>query len=224
MSKTYRMTKEKLDKILSAQKTKVEKIYKEKEDELREYYENKIKEICDNHYKQIEEIKEESYKESKLKSKKRLEKYKELLKEKNEIIDNFSKENTELRDKIKRYKKAYEIYKPYRNRIIEIAKELGLTSEQVTKTAGTMKQFFSKLSDLAEMLERKGYKIDDEVEELMRVDEPQEEYRFIFESESTSRKELEIEAEALWNALTSSGLKPDKYEDMEIYSIEELSE
>lgn len=51
-----------------------------------------------------------------------------------------------------------------------------------------------------------------------------EEYRFTFESESISRKELEIEAEDFWNALTSSGLESDKYEDMEVYSVEELSE
>ena len=54
--------------------------------------------------------------------------------------------------------------------------------------------------------------------------EIKETYKFTFESESTSRKDLEIEAEDFWNALTSSGLESDKYEDMEVYRIEELSE
>lgn len=42
------------------------------------------------------------------------------------------------------------------------------------------------------------------------------EYRFTFESESNSRKELEIKAEDIWNAMSSSGLEVEKYHDTEV--------
>ena len=51
-----------------------------------------------------------------------------------------------------------------------------------------------------------------------------EEYRFTFESNSTSMKELEKEAEDFWEQLTSLGLESDNYEDMEVYRIEEIEE
>jgi len=42
------------------------------------------------------------------------------------------------------------------------------------------------------------------------------EYRFIFESDKTSYKELEKEAEDIWNARVSSGLEADKYYDIQV--------
>lgn len=42
------------------------------------------------------------------------------------------------------------------------------------------------------------------------------EYRFTFESEKQLRGALELEAEAIWNTMLSSGLEGEKYHDTEI--------
>jgi hypothetical protein len=45
------------------------------------------------------------------------------------------------------------------------------------------------------------------------------EYRFIFESDKTSYKELEKEAEDIWNARVSAGLEANKYHDTQVKVI-----
>ncbi|UCF13231.1 MAG: hypothetical protein JSW06_02960 [Thermoplasmatales archaeon] len=42
------------------------------------------------------------------------------------------------------------------------------------------------------------------------------EYRFTFESDKTSRKELEEEAERKWDAMSEVGMEGEKYHDTEV--------
>jgi hypothetical protein len=164
-------TWEKIEKVLEAQRVKIEEVYRNRETRLRAEHESELRKICSLHSNEIYEVNKERDAQLKDASNRRLKKYKEIVVSKEEAITGLYKENVDLRKTLKRYREAYEIYRGYRDRLISLAKEMGTTSEQLLLAAGHTHNFFGKMNNLAELLEREGVKIDKRVEEKMHINE-----------------------------------------------------
>lgn len=177
MFESNKISRERLEKILNVQELRMRQNFSEREQKLWEHHEVQIQKLHDMYQNKINEIEVTHSKLTKSTSISRLEKYKNIVNEKIEIINSLNLENKQLRLKLKKYKEAYELYKESRNRIIEIAKEMGCTSNQITLTSAKMDQFFKRLSELAEANQRIGVNIDKKLEDKLYVDEPREDVR-----------------------------------------------
>jgi len=161
-----------LEKILKAQETKMRAASWEKEKTLINEYENKIKilrstfdnRITDTHNEHDNKLKAINYKKAKL--------FKKLLEEKDKELKKLEEDNKTLLKTLRKYKEAYELYRSNRNRIFEVALEMGDASEKVALTAARMDSFFSRIKNIAEIHMKKGHELDAKVEELMYVNEP----------------------------------------------------
>lgn len=160
-----------LEKVLKAQEVKMRALQWEKEKQLTNEYENKLRELRDENNKRIEQIYDEHNAKLKVTQYRKIEQIKELMEDKEKTIKKLEKENIELLKRTRRYKEAYELYRDNRNRIIDIAREMGLISDKVTMTAARINSFFSQISDLAEANMRTGLALDPKIEALMFVDE-----------------------------------------------------
>jgi len=161
-----------LEKVLAAQESKMRSAQWDREKKLIDEFENKMHDLREDNEKRIEQICEEHNSKLRTIQFKKLESMKELVKDKDAVIGKLEKENIDLLKKTRRYKEAYELYRENRNRIIELAREMGLISDRVTMTAAKMNTFFAQISDLAESNMRVGLILDPKVEALMYVDEP----------------------------------------------------
>lgn len=178
-----------LEKVLAAQETKMRTTQWEREKRLIDEYENKLREVREENGKKIEQIYEEHNNKLREIQFKKLESMKNLVEDKDKATKKLEKENIELLKKTRRYKEAYELYRDNRNKIIEIAREMGLVSNRVTITAAKMNSFFSQISDLAETNMRMGLILDPKVEALMYVDEPTHEETYLRLIEKPLEKE-----------------------------------
>lgn len=164
-----------LEKVLAAQESKMRSAQWDREKKLIDEFENKIHDLREDNEKKVEQICEEHNTKLRTIQFKKLESMKELVRDKDAVIGKLEKENIDLLKKTRRYKEAYELYRENRNRIIELAREMGLISDRVTITAAKMNTFFAQISDLAESNMRVGLILDPKVEALMYVDEPSHE-------------------------------------------------
>lgn len=190
--KKYTITQVKLEKILDAQREKKDIYYKEREQKIKERHEEELKDIYSRHSQQIEklhnkytrqidvihsshldelnELRTKHSKGIKSLSIRRLDKYKKIVEKKNDLIESLEKENIELKLKLRKYKEAYNIFRPYRDGVISIAQEMGTTSDKIMLTVGKLHAFFDKLRDLADIQEAKSRKLDPKVEQKLLFD------------------------------------------------------
>ena len=170
-NKNY-IAREDLEKILKAQETKMRTAQWEKEKKLIAEYEDKLRDLRNENNKKIEQVYNEHHAKLKSINFKKSELFKEMMEDKDKVIKKLEKENIELLKKTRRYKEAYELYRNSRERVLDIAQEMGAVSDKVTMTAARMNSYFSQISDLAETNMRAGLALDPKVEALMYVDEP----------------------------------------------------
>lgn len=166
-------TRSKIDRLLLAQREKIEGFFREREAVLTQKQSEEIKNICKKHSEELLDMQRTYDKTMKDVSGRRLDRYKDIIGEKEEIIVLLKKENNDLRKKLKRYREAYETYRSYRDRLVDLGKEMGLTSQQLIMASARTHSFFDRMSQLAEFLDREGTKIDKKVEEKMSMDEPE---------------------------------------------------
>lgn len=166
------IAQEDLEKALKIQETKMRAAYWEKEKKLIAEYEEKLRDLRGENTKKIEQIYDEHHTKLKSINFRRSELLKEMMGDKDKVIKKLEKENIELLKKTRRYKEAYELYRSSRERVLDLAQEMGAVSDKVTMTAARMNSYFSQISDLAETNMRIGLVLDPKVEALMYVDEP----------------------------------------------------
>lgn len=165
------ISRDELEKVLKAQEIKMRAAYWDREKKLIREYEDRIKEIREDHSKNISKIYEDH--EAKIRSlnSRKMQVTKEIMEEKDETIRKLEKENIDLLKRTRRYREAYELYRDNRNKVLELAHEMGSISDRVMMTSAKMNSFFAQLSDFAEANVRAGLALDPKIEALMYVDE-----------------------------------------------------
>jgi len=166
------ISREELEKVLKAQETKMKAAYWEKEKKLVREYEDKMKELRNEHGSMVDKIYEEHSEKLRMLTNRKAHIAKELMEDKDETIKKLEKENINLLKKARRYREAYELYRENRNKVLELAQEMGAVSSKITMTAAKMNSFFAQLADFAEANVRAGLALDPKIEALMYVDEP----------------------------------------------------
>jgi len=166
------ISRQNLNKILKAQETKMSAAFWEKEKTLIGEYENKMKDLREEFAKRMGEVHIEHDTKLKALNYRKAEVYKELLDDKNKEIKRLEDENKGLLKTLKRHKDAYELYRNSRNKIYELALDMGDASERVILTAARMDSFFGRIKNIAEIHMKKSADIDAQIEELMYTDEP----------------------------------------------------
>jgi len=115
------------------------------------------------HANEIENLHDEYREKIKHLSEKRIEQYKQLLLDRDEMIINLKNEREKLIAKVARYREAFEIFRPYRNHLVDMIRTMRGTSSRVRDISAELDQHFGKLDDMASYQDCSAKKLDEKI-------------------------------------------------------------
>src|SRR5271157_1775408 len=137
------------------------------EQELEDYnkFKAKLDTVCDEHTEHIKKLKARHINEierlhddfkdrEKERKDKRLMEYRELIKDKDLTIESLSKELTKITAQLRKYREAFDMFRPYRDHLIDFSKKMSGTTQRIRMTAAELDQSFQILEEMALFQER----------------------------------------------------------------------